>query len=74
MSWIREGELTIIERFCANIIKVRVDSVVRSWQVLQGGNDSVAAVLWKGSAVGKAAFSAGTGCASLNSIPGWEIA
>lgn len=23
MSWIREGELTIIERFCANIIKVR---------------------------------------------------
>lgn len=24
MSWIREGELTIIERFCANIIKVRM--------------------------------------------------
>lgn len=27
MSWIREGELTIIERFCANIIKVRMVTV-----------------------------------------------
>lgn len=38
--------------------------MVRSWQVLQGGSVSVAAVLCKGSVVGQGTFSAGTGCAS----------
>lgn len=50
-----------------------MDFVVKSRQVLQGGTVSVAAVLWKGSVVGKGTFSAGTGCTSLNSVPGWEI-
>lgn len=35
MSWIREGELSLLERFCASVIKVCTNSMLSSVTEMQ---------------------------------------